>query len=71
MVCSLANKIPTWDKMKKCSLAGLGWCSQCKNGDENITHMFITCPFTTQIWNFSQYLLNTNLDWQGKTLEES
>ena len=71
MWCALANKILSWDKMIKYSLEGSGWCTLCKNGDENITHLFISCPFTIQIWNYSKSLLNMNLAWHGQNMEET
>ena len=71
MWCTLDKKTPTWDIMKKRSLEGLGWCSLCKNDEETTNHLFLNCPFSTQVWQRSQAKANHRFSWSGPSLEEA
>ena len=52
--CTLANKIPTWDHLQKRQIIGLGWCSLCKDNEENTNHLFLSCIFSKQVWEHSK-----------------
>ena len=71
MWCTMENKIPTWDYLQKRTFAGPGWCSLCKDNEENPNHLFLTCSFSKQVWKHSQTLSTTSFSWAGPTLEDS
>jgi hypothetical protein len=69
MWSTLFNKVPTWDKMRKCQIEGPGWCTLCKGDTETIEHILITCPFTKKVWRDAALLLRQQCEWNGPTLE--
>ena len=42
----------------------------CKNEDENVLHLFISFPFTLQVWKYACQWLGSNTMWQGGSVEE-
>lgn len=68
MWCVLENKVPTWDVLQRRCFAGTGWCPLCKNELENMSHLFISCPFSVQVWAEVSRRLNHGCIWQGETV---
>ena len=70
-LCTLANKIPTWDHLQKRQIAGPGWCSLCKDNEENTNHLFLSCIFSKQVWEHSKSLTSSSSNWEGNTVEDA
>jgi hypothetical protein len=68
--CILGNKISTWDRMKKRKIEGPGWCSLCRNEEEIMAHLFLSCPFTLWVWKEFSSFSNLNCSWRGISIEE-
>jgi hypothetical protein len=69
--CMMNNKVPTWDNMKKRKKERPWWCILCKEDDESISHIFIFCPFTMQVWKSCSDLISQVCQWQGLNIEEA
>jgi hypothetical protein len=68
MWLALENKILTWDNLRKRGWEGPSVCSLCYREEESIFHIFVSCPFTLQIWNFLAIEYKFTTVWGGNTL---
>jgi hypothetical protein len=70
MWLAIRNRVPTWDILKKRNKQGPSICIMCISEDENISHLFIKCPFAQQISSdIVQWYGFPNL-WQGLNIED-
>jgi hypothetical protein len=46
---ALNNKLLTWDNCAKRGWCGPNRCILCKENSESISHLFISCPYATQV----------------------
>jgi hypothetical protein len=46
----LENKILTWDNGVKHGWIGPSWCVLCRNNEETMHHLFISCSFVQNVW---------------------
>ena len=51
--------------------AGPSWCPLCKDGEENPNHLFLSCPFSIQVWQHSKAMTPQNYSWTGPSIEEA
>jgi len=68
MWCVLENKAPTWDNLQKRSFQGPGWCILCKRAQESVEHLFLTCPFSVEVWKECSVLVGFQCQWSGASL---
>lgn len=64
MSLALNNKVLTWDSLQKRNkYSSPGRCPLCKASIENISHLLITCPYTTQVWKDLESSAGFNDAW--------
>jgi hypothetical protein len=71
MWCALVNKVPTWDNIQKRTKQGSGWCCLCKNNEETILHLFLTCSFIKEVWRYFSRFLGLQCTWNEISLERA
>ena len=71
MWCTLANKIPIWERLKSKNIKGPDRCVLCKQDDEKVSYLFISCPFAVHTWDELKRRLNFATSWRGMSLEEA
>jgi ribonuclease HI len=62
------NKISTWKNLQHRGWIGQERCHLCKKEEEDCSHLFIFCSFTTAVW--TNIKRNTKIDhrWNGNNL---
>jgi hypothetical protein len=50
MWLALSNKVLTWDNLQKRNKHCPGWRYICKGSEEFISHLLISCSYTSQVW---------------------
>jgi hypothetical protein len=50
MWLAMNNKVLTWKKLQKRGMHGPGWCILCKEFNETIDHMLMSCSYKEQVW---------------------
>jgi len=68
MWCVLENKAPTWDNLQKRSLQGPGWCVLCKRAQESISHLFLSCSYSVDVWKECSNLVGSPCQWSGVSI---
>jgi ribonuclease HI len=68
---NIENKMPTWDILQKRNHHGPGWCCLCKSKNESISHLFIKCRFTKEVWKELSVVYGKLFDWDGETIEQA
>lgn len=68
--CILKRKIPTWDLLQARYKQGPGRCSLCKSDSENISHIFLACPFVKTVWAEVGKLIGKRIEWEGRNVQE-
>eukprot|EP00253_Pinus_taeda_P033955 PITA_33955 len=68
--CLLKSKIPTWDILQNRYFIGPGRCPLCKAAEESISHLFISCPISTNIWGELTNMLNISAHWDPVSMDE-
>jgi len=68
MWCALENKAPTWDNLQKRTFQGPGWCVLCKRDLESIHHLFLSCPFSLEVWKECSILVGSPCQWSGESI---
>eukprot|EP00253_Pinus_taeda_P029580 PITA_29580 len=68
--CILKRKIPTWDILQKRFFIGPGRCPLCKAAEESISHLFISCPISINIWGELTNMLNISAHWDPVSMDE-
>ena len=63
------NSILTAENLRKRGLEGPSICSLCKNKEENLDHLLITCPFSREVWRESLSLNHSNFSMPDLTVE--
>jgi hypothetical protein len=58
----LHEKMPTDDMLLSRGCHGPSRCSLCNNQEENMHHLFFTCPFAKELWNWIQATFRRHLD---------
>lgn len=66
--CALKNKIPSWEILQSRFEQGPGRCPLCFADSESIPHLFLSCPFTRQVWHEAEKLLNVKVRWEGEVM---
>jgi hypothetical protein len=66
----LERKILTWDSLQKRGWAGPNICSLCFRDEESISHLFLACPFTLNLWKNLHYTYNLTTIWGGSSLSD-
>jgi ribonuclease HI len=64
------GKILTWDALRRRGWEGPGFCSLCRQAQEDVPHILIHCAFTTNVWNRTLSLLKLSFSWKGNTLSD-
>jgi hypothetical protein len=67
---ALNNKLLTWDNCVKRGWCGPNRCILCKNDSESITHLFIFCPFASQVMKLIKENLKSKSIWNKEILDE-
>jgi ribonuclease HI len=65
----LRNKVLTWEYLLAKGWEGPSFCILCRRNLETLNHLFISCPFTRQVWFIIAGILNFKLSWEGNTVE--
>jgi hypothetical protein len=47
------GRIPTMENLKKRGIQGPTWTILCRNSEETRKHLFLNCPFATQVWELA------------------
>eukprot|EP00253_Pinus_taeda_P024113 PITA_24113 len=68
--CLLKRKVPTWDILQKRFFIGPNRCPLCKEAEESIYHLFISCPISIKIWGELTKMLNISAHWDPVSLDE-
>ena len=68
MWCVLENRVPTWDILQKRAFHGLGWCVLWKRDQESASHMFLTFPYTVEVWKECTALVGFPCQWVGVSI---
>jgi len=68
MWSAIEGKVPTWDILQKRNINGPGWCTLCMREQESISHLFITCSYTVEVWNHCSALVGRHLKWEGDSV---
>lgn len=71
MWCVLESKVLTWDIPQRRFMIGPGWSPLCKAHEELISHLFLECPFSSQVWFSCKSVLGHHCQWIGAMVEES
>jgi len=71
MWCTLENKVPTWDNLQKRSFQGPGWCVLCKRAQESITHLFLSCSYSVDVWKECSTLVGRPCQWTGASIGDA
>eukprot|EP01018_Ginkgo_biloba_P000430 Gb_04206 [translate_table: standard] len=71
MWLALNNKGPTWDVLKKGGKIGPSRSPLCKESEETINHLLLTCLYAISVWKEVGILSGLKVAWEGSTLEES
>jgi ribonuclease HI len=71
MWLALSNKVLIWDIWQKRSWQGPNRCSLCKENEETIEHLLMSCGYTIQAWKKVEALIGLKDVWRGPTIEES
>eukprot|EP00253_Pinus_taeda_P025127 PITA_25127 len=66
--CALKRKIPTWEILQARFMQGPSRRPLWLVASESITHLFVECSFTRQVWAEKNMLLNINSRWEGGDL---
>jgi hypothetical protein len=61
----LEHKILTWENLVKRGFLGPSRCVLCGNNEENVSHLFVECSFTKDIWSTIQKELKLESAWEG------
>lgn len=69
--CILKKKAPTWEILQSRFLIGPGRCPLCKDNEETLNHLFISCLFSRKIWEEVLGLLKITAQWGNEPLAES
>jgi ribonuclease HI len=64
-----ANKILTWDNLIHRGWEGPNICLLCRLNSESVTHLFIDCTFTQQVWRRLSFALKLRSTWSGSSLK--
>jgi hypothetical protein len=67
----LLNKSPTWDNLQNKSFTSSGKCSLSKKKNESISHIFLSCPFTTDVWSELHWIIGAHYCWAVENIEAS
>jgi hypothetical protein len=46
----LHEKFLTWNALQRRSFQGPSMCSLCRKNNADTTHLFLTCPFSCEVW---------------------
>jgi len=68
MWCVLENKAPTWDNLQKRSFQGPGWCVLCKRAQESVSHLFLSCSYSVEVWKECSALVGSPCQWTGASI---
>lgn len=49
----MQNKQLTGDNLSKRNIVGPHSCAMCRNSEETVSHMFIDCDFTKEVWKLT------------------
>jgi hypothetical protein len=66
----MKKKILTWDALVARGWEGPGFCVLCRCNQENALHLFVTCPFTQQVWTLIEDSLEISLNWRGDSVAD-
>lgn len=64
----LENRVPTWDTLQKRNFQGPGWCVLCKREQESITHLFLSCSYSVEVWKESSTFLGFPCRWERASM---
>jgi len=53
------NSILTRDNLRRRAMEGPSWCNLCKSEEETADHLFLSCPFASEVWK-GVLLLNSD-----------
>jgi hypothetical protein len=62
------ERILTWDALRRRGWEGPGYCSLCKRAPEDLNHLLIHCPFTTEVWYRTLKHFSLPFDWCGSSI---
>jgi hypothetical protein len=65
------DKILTWDNLLRRGWEGPNICFLCHLNSESITHLFLDCTFTQQVWHRLSFSLKLGSIWSGSSLQTS
>lgn len=62
---AIHSKLVTWKKLRSLGYHGPSQCSLCKNAEEDMKYLFITCPFLSPLHSLlsSTFSFNMNSDF--------
>jgi hypothetical protein len=63
------NKILTWDNLQHRGWEGPNIFHLCRLDSESVTHLFIDCTFTQQVWSRLFIALKLRTTWTGSSLK--
>jgi hypothetical protein len=66
----LEGRILTWESLQARGWAGPSCCVPCKNENDTIPHLLITCPFTVVVRDRLKFPVNNKITWVGNTVAE-
>jgi hypothetical protein len=67
---ALNNKLLTRDIRLKRGWIGPSHCALCKSTEESISHIFIVCPYATQVTRMVSSELQVKIVWNKSNLRE-
>jgi ribonuclease HI len=66
----LKKKILTWDVLLKHGWEGPSICILCRGNQETNNHVFITFPFTREVWTYLEGMMKSKMTWKGNSVDE-
>jgi hypothetical protein len=67
---AMEGKILTWESLQRRGWEGPGRCPLCRMDLETISHLFISCTFTRQVWDTLVVEFKLKCGWVGTNLSE-
>lgn len=67
----LKNKVLTWEKLRKRGWFGPGRCGLCRENEEIVNHLFISCPFVQSVWSVVMQTWKFNRAWKEEPVDQS
>lgn len=67
---ALNNKLLTWDNGVKRGWCGPNRCTLCFGDEESVSHLFVFCPYASQVEKLVKEKLKARFEWNKESLGE-